>query len=45
MKKMTNSQITELIIEYLRTNQEDKVNNVKKSDEVKELKEWLVNDK
>lgn len=41
MKKMTNSQITELIIEYLRINKEDKVNNVKKSDEAKELKEWL----
>lgn len=27
---MTNSQITELIIEYLRTNQEDEFNNVKK---------------
>ena len=43
---MTNLQIIELIIKYLRTNQEDKVNNVKKtSDEAKELKEDLKNDK
>lgn len=45
MAKMTNLQIIELIIKYLRTNQEDKVNNVKKSDEAKELKEDLKNDK
>lgn len=46
MAKMTNLQIIELIIKYLRTNQEDRVNNVKKtSDEEKELKEDLKNDK